>query len=82
VQSLHGQNIYNGGCTLRVDFSSMSRLSVKYNNDKMWDYTNPDLPSGDERMMERDFHYGKLFTALRLRHCLHVQLLVLHCWRY
>jgi len=62
VQSLHGQNVYNGGCTLRVDFSNMSKLSVKYNNDKMWDYTNSDLPGGDERMVERDFPYGKLYS--------------------
>jgi len=52
LQSLNGQNIYNGGCTLRIDFSNLSKLSVKFNNDKMWDYTNPDLPSGDERMMD------------------------------
>jgi len=38
----------------------MNKLSVKFNNEKSWDYTNPDLPSGDERMMERDFRSGKL----------------------
>ncbi|ELU04990.1 hypothetical protein CAPTEDRAFT_200421 [Capitella teleta] len=45
--SLHGQNIYNGCCTLRIDFSKLQALNVKYNNDKSRDYTNPNLPSGD-----------------------------------
>ncbi len=26
----------------------MTTLTVKYNNDKMWDFTNPSLPSGNE----------------------------------
>ncbi|KAK2157505.1 hypothetical protein LSH36_190g05025 [Paralvinella palmiformis] len=45
--SLNGQNIYNGCCTLRIDFSKLTSLNVKYNNDKSRDYTNPTLPSGD-----------------------------------
>ena len=47
LQSLNGQNIYNGCCTLRIDFSKLPSLNVKYNNDKSRDYTNPNLPSGD-----------------------------------
>ena len=31
---------------LRVSFSKLSNLNVKYNNDKSRDYTNPNLPSG------------------------------------
>ena len=46
-QSLNGQNIYNGCCTLRIDFSKLQELNVKFNNDKSWDYTNPNLPAGD-----------------------------------
>lgn len=46
-QSLDGQNIYNSCCTLRIDYSKMSSLNVKYNNDKSRDYTNPNLPTGD-----------------------------------
>ncbi|XP_077285206.1 polypyrimidine tract-binding protein 1 heph isoform X9 [Arctopsyche grandis] len=45
--ALDGQNIYSGCCTLRIDYSKMSSLNVKYNNDKSRDYTNPTLPSGD-----------------------------------
>ncbi|RLW05703.1 hypothetical protein DV515_00004954 [Chloebia gouldiae] len=46
-QALDGQNIYNACCTLRIDFSKLVNLNVKYNNDKSRDYTRPDLPSGD-----------------------------------
>lgn len=46
-QSLDGQNIYNGCCTLRIDYSKLNTLNVKYNNDKSRDFTNPNLPSGD-----------------------------------
>uniref|UniRef100_A0A8C1NQB4 Polypyrimidine tract binding protein 2b n=1 Tax=Cyprinus carpio TaxID=7962 RepID=A0A8C1NQB4_CYPCA len=45
--SLDGQNIYNSCCTLRIDFSKLVNLNVKYNNDKSRDYTRPELPSGD-----------------------------------
>ncbi|XP_056460005.1 polypyrimidine tract-binding protein 1b isoform X3 [Gadus chalcogrammus] len=45
--SLDGQNIYNACCTLRISFSKLTSLNVKYNNDKSRDYTRPDLPSGD-----------------------------------
>lgn len=47
LKALDGQNIYNGCCTLRIDYSKMTSLNVKYNNDKSRDYTNPSLPSGD-----------------------------------
>lgn len=49
LQSLDGQNIYNACCTLRIDFSKLTSLNVKYNNDKSRDYTRPDLPSGDSQ---------------------------------
>lgn len=44
--NLHGQNIYNGCCNLKVDFSKMTGLAVRYNNDKSHDFTNPNLPAG------------------------------------
>ncbi|XP_058269923.1 polypyrimidine tract-binding protein 2b isoform X2 [Hemibagrus wyckioides] len=46
-QSLDGQNIYNSCCTLRIDFSKLVNLNVKYNNDKSRDYTRPELPAAD-----------------------------------
>jgi len=45
--SLDGQNIYNACCTLRIEYSKLANLNVKYNNDKSRDYTNPSLPTGD-----------------------------------
>jgi polypyrimidine tract-binding protein 1 len=48
--SLDGQNIYNACCTLRIEYSKLANLNVKYNNDKSRDYTNPTLPTGDPQM--------------------------------
>jgi polypyrimidine tract-binding protein 1 len=45
--SLHGQNVYSGCCTLHIDYSKLNTLNVKYNNEKSRDYTNPLLPAGD-----------------------------------
>ncbi|XP_015221093.1 polypyrimidine tract-binding protein 1b isoform X1 [Lepisosteus oculatus] len=47
--ALDGQNIYNACCTLRINFSKLTSLNVKYNNDKSRDYTRPDLPTGDSQ---------------------------------
>ena len=54
IQSLDGQNIYNSCCTLRIDFSKLVNLNVKYNNDKSRDYTRPDLPTGDGESANKD----------------------------
>ncbi|NWW74813.1 PTBP3 protein, partial [Climacteris rufus] len=45
--TLDGHSIYTGCCTLRIDFSKLSSLTVKYNNDKSRDFTRVDLPFGD-----------------------------------
>ncbi|XP_061594846.1 polypyrimidine tract-binding protein 1b isoform X1 [Cololabis saira] len=50
--SLDGQNIYNGCCTLRISFSKLNSLNVKYNNEKSRDFTRPDLPSGDNQHLD------------------------------
>jgi len=42
------QNIYNGCNTLNVEFSKMTELTVKYNNEKMRDFTKPDRPNMDQ----------------------------------
>ena len=47
---MDGQNIYNSCCTLRIEYSKLSSLNVKYNNDKSRDYTNPTLPTGDPNL--------------------------------
>jgi len=43
----HNQNIYNGCNTLHVENSKMAELKVKYNNEKMRDFTKPDRPNMD-----------------------------------
>ncbi|RUS84714.1 hypothetical protein EGW08_007542 [Elysia chlorotica] len=45
--SLDNQNIYNGCNTLKIEFSRMTNLNVKYNNDRSRDFTRNDLPTGD-----------------------------------
>nr|CAB3265255.1 polypyrimidine tract-binding protein 1-like [Phallusia mammillata] len=49
--SLDGQNIYNSCCTLRIEYSKLTSLNVKYNNDKSRDYTRNDLPSGESSIL-------------------------------
>ena len=56
--SLDNQNIYNGCCTLRIDYSKLNTLNVKYNNDKSRDFTNPNLPSGDGGGIEQSMPYA------------------------
>ncbi|KAK6188468.1 hypothetical protein SNE40_004637 [Patella caerulea] len=53
--TLDGQNIYNGCNTLKIDYSKLQNLNVKYNNEKSRDFTRPDLPSGDHGF-EQPFH--------------------------
>eukprot|EP00697_Spironema_sp_BW2_P016336 gnl/Spiro4/7522_TR3936_c0_g1_i1.p1 gnl/Spiro4/7522_TR3936_c0_g1~~gnl/Spiro4/7522_TR3936_c0_g1_i1.p1 ORF type:complete len:518 (+),score=121.47 gnl/Spiro4/7522_TR3936_c0_g1_i1:87-1556(+) len=45
-QQLDGQNIYQNCCTLRIQFSNLPELNVKYNNDHQRDLLNPYLPTG------------------------------------
>nr|XP_009499906.1 PREDICTED: polypyrimidine tract-binding protein 3-like [Phalacrocorax carbo] len=44
--ALDGQSIFSTYCTFRIDFSKLSCLRVKYNNDKSRDFTRLDLPFG------------------------------------
>lgn len=46
--NLDGQAMFGGTSNiLRVDYSKLTNLNVKYNNDKSRDYTNPLLPPGN-----------------------------------
>uniref|UniRef100_A0A8D3D5N0 RRM domain-containing protein n=1 Tax=Scophthalmus maximus TaxID=52904 RepID=A0A8D3D5N0_SCOMX len=70
--SLDGQNIYNSCCTLRIDFSKLVNLNVKYNNDKSRDYTRPDLPTGDGEATNKDHSLlGKYTSVLIYLHHIH-----------
>ena len=51
--SLDGQNIYTNCCTLRIDYSKLSTLNVKYNNEKSMDYTRPTLSAGPPEHSEQ-----------------------------
>uniref|UniRef100_A0A663N5R0 Polypyrimidine tract binding protein 3 n=1 Tax=Athene cunicularia TaxID=194338 RepID=A0A663N5R0_ATHCN len=42
---MDGRSIYTTCCILRVDFSKLSKLTVKYNSDKCRDFTRFDLPT-------------------------------------
>ncbi|XP_017293087.1 polypyrimidine tract-binding protein 1b isoform X3 [Kryptolebias marmoratus] len=61
--SLDGQNIYNGCCTLRISFSKLTSLNVKYNNEKSRDFTRPDLPSGESQPAMEHPAMATAFTA-------------------
>uniref|UniRef100_A0A3P8SRD5 Polypyrimidine tract binding protein 2b n=1 Tax=Amphiprion percula TaxID=161767 RepID=A0A3P8SRD5_AMPPE len=67
--SLDGQNIYNSCCTLRIDFSKLVNLNVKYNNDKSRDYTRPDLPTGDGESTNKDHSLLGKYISLFLSLC-------------
>jgi hnRNP-L/PTB/hephaestus splicing factor len=64
--ALDGQNIYNGCCTLHIDYSKLSTLTVKFNNEKTRDFTRPELPSGEpEPPPLPDLSaYGTLYLAI------------------
>ncbi|OXB82664.1 UNVERIFIED_CONTAM: hypothetical protein H355_003959 [Colinus virginianus] len=49
--ALDGRNIYNACCTLRIDFSKLTSLKVKYNNEKSRDFTRLDLPATDGQLL-------------------------------
>ncbi|NXJ57657.1 PTBP3 protein, partial [Spizaetus tyrannus] len=48
--ALDGQSVYTACCTLRIGFSRLASLKVKYNNEKSRDFTRLDLPSGDSQL--------------------------------
>uniref|UniRef100_A0A3B4ACW3 Polypyrimidine tract-binding protein 1 n=1 Tax=Periophthalmus magnuspinnatus TaxID=409849 RepID=A0A3B4ACW3_9GOBI len=68
--SLDGQNIYNACCTLRISFSKLTSLNVKYNNDKSRDYTRPDLPNTDAQILIFTFVFISSWPYLNNRFCL------------
>eukprot|EP00211_Chloroparvula_japonica_P003131 CAMPEP_0119118746 /NCGR_PEP_ID=MMETSP1310-20130426/522_1 /TAXON_ID=464262 /ORGANISM="Genus nov. species nov., Strain RCC2339" /LENGTH=526 /DNA_ID=CAMNT_0007108133 /DNA_START=258 /DNA_END=1838 /DNA_ORIENTATION=+ len=50
-RELDGQNIYAGCCTLSINYSNLETLTVKYNNERSRDFTNPGLPPGNPETM-------------------------------
>jgi polypyrimidine tract-binding protein 2 len=47
--TLQGRNIYDGCCTLDIQFSNLQELQVNYNNERTRDFTNAALPSEQSR---------------------------------
>lgn len=45
--TLDGQNMFSGANTLRIEYSKLQNLIVKYNNEKSRDYTQPGLTAGN-----------------------------------
>ncbi|KAM3238349.1 polypyrimidine tract-binding protein 3 isoform X1 [Capsicum annuum] len=43
--SLQGRYTYDGCCQLDIQFSNLDELQVKYNNERLRDYTKPNLPA-------------------------------------
>uniref|UniRef100_A0AAQ5XDA6 Polypyrimidine tract-binding protein 1 n=1 Tax=Amphiprion ocellaris TaxID=80972 RepID=A0AAQ5XDA6_AMPOC len=71
--SLDGQNIYNACCTLRISFSKLTSLNVKYNNDKSRDYTRPDLPTADSQpSLDHQTMAAAAFGKIEILRHLHV----------
>ncbi|CAM6037604.1 unnamed protein product [Sphagnum compactum] len=48
--TLQGRNIYDGCCTLDIQYSNLQELQVNYNNERTRDYTNVTLPSEHTRV--------------------------------
>lgn len=47
--ALQGRNIYDGCCTLDIQFSNLQELQVNFNNERTRDYTNAQLPEAGGR---------------------------------
>ncbi|XP_042494756.1 polypyrimidine tract-binding protein homolog 3-like isoform X1 [Macadamia integrifolia] len=56
--ALQGRNIYDGCCTLDIQFSNLSELQVNYNNERSRDFTNPSLPSEQKGRSSQQPGYG------------------------
>jgi len=48
LQTLNGRCIYAGCNELEIQFSKLQELTVRQNNERTRDLTNPNLPTGDE----------------------------------
>eukprot|EP01138_Halocafeteria_seosinensis_P002041 gb/GECG01002090.1/.p1 GENE.gb/GECG01002090.1/~~gb/GECG01002090.1/.p1 ORF type:complete len:426 (+),score=42.46 gb/GECG01002090.1/:1-1278(+) len=66
--SLDGQCIYTDCNTLRVQFSRMESITVKYNNEKSRDFTDPTLPSMPEQSMQQSPNAGFPFPSNEALH--------------
>jgi polypyrimidine tract-binding protein 2 len=59
--TLQGRNIYDGCCTLDIQYSNLQELQVNYNNERTRDYTNVTLPSEQPWQQQ---HRGSFHAAV------------------
>ncbi|CAK9861219.1 unnamed protein product [Sphagnum jensenii] len=66
--TLQGRNIYDGCCTLDIQFSNLQELQVNLNNERTRDYTNANLPSEQSRQANPGNNniMGRLFQGKSL----------------
>ncbi|KAF3669788.1 Polypyrimidine tract-binding protein -like protein 3 [Capsicum annuum] len=56
--SLQGRYTYDGCCQLDIQFSNLDELQVKYNNERLRDYTKPNLPAEQKGKSPQVQGYG------------------------
>jgi hypothetical protein len=49
MEALQGRDIYDGACTLKIQFSRNEQINVRANNTMQFDWTNPSLPREEGR---------------------------------
>ncbi len=48
MDRFQGKNISSGCNTLNIQYSNLGDITVKYNDDRSYDFTNPNLPASDQ----------------------------------
>eukprot|EP00850_Spirogloea_muscicola_P023204 SM000337S12900 [mRNA] locus=s337:78316:82158:- [translate_table: standard] len=62
--TLQGRNVYDGCCTLDIQFSNLQELQVNYNNERTRDFTNSALPAESANRHAAAQHAGNIVTSL------------------
>lgn len=65
--ALDGQQMFATGNLLKIEYSKLQQLNVKYNNDKSRDFTNPLLPPGNTQQQTSQ-SAATLGAALNFHH--------------
>eukprot|EP00286_Rhodomonas_abbreviata_P023653 CAMPEP_0181314790 /NCGR_PEP_ID=MMETSP1101-20121128/15010_1 /TAXON_ID=46948 /ORGANISM="Rhodomonas abbreviata, Strain Caron Lab Isolate" /LENGTH=236 /DNA_ID=CAMNT_0023421915 /DNA_START=483 /DNA_END=1190 /DNA_ORIENTATION=- len=65
IERFQGMNIYSGCNTLQIQFSNLTDVTVKYNNERSFDFTNPSLPAlnPNDALLDRHHHNMAGFVA-------------------
>lgn len=68
MAELQGKDIYDGCCTLHIEWGKQDRLTVKANNEVTRDFTNPALPTNSAREQLQAMAQINARTAAELAH--------------